>query len=367
MTYLRNLILIVLVFCLGILLYAHFISGIPFREMLGQGKLVAGSQTSPPQETADATVPAHPEAPPQGKPPEIPEKQTGAQQGTDDNKNAVTFDFDSVQSTLALVDEKQRNALLDDEESFRNFVKKEAVDKSVYAAARANKIDQNEKNQLIARRATDNIMREIYLRQLIASKIPKDFPAEEQVKAYYEKNKDKFVLEERIPVWQIFLPVAADKPQKETEILKKQAEGIISDISKNRMDFASAAYKYSAHLESKFNGGFMGMVKISDLKPELQKTLRDLPPDKISSPVSADDGLHILKRGPLVARQELKLEDVREQIKQLMLRQARTELRQAIFKQAAISYPVDMDDKHIEEWRQRLRVTHASPENATKM
>ena len=107
----------------------------------------------------------------------------------------------------------------------------------------------------------------------------------------------------------------------------------------------------------------MGLVKPDDLKPEIQKALLSLSPDKVSSPVSTGDGLHILKRGPVIAKQELKLEDVREQIRKLLNRQIRNELRQAIFKQAATSYPVAIGDKIIEVWRQKMQAGD-SQENA---
>jgi len=359
MIYLRNFILVIIVFCIAITIYARFIADVPVRELLGQGNPASEVPSSPGQGTADTAISLAPEEAPSA----IQETPAGGLQVTGANKNPTTFDFEELQRTLGLVDQKQRMALLENEESFRNFVKKEAANKSIDAAAHANKIDQNEKNLLIARRGAENILREIYLKQLIASKIPQEFPTEEQIKAYYEKNRDKFVLEERFPVWQIFLPVNADNSQKDIEILKKQAEAIISDISKNRLDFATAAFRYSSHQESKFNGGFMGLVKPDDLKPEIQKALLSLSPDKVSSPVSTGDGLHILKRGPVIAKQELKLEDVREQIRKLLNRQIRNELRQAIFKQAATSYPVAIGDKIIEVWRQKMQAGD-SQENA---
>ena len=60
--------------------------------------------------------------------------------------------LDEVQQVTALINQSQRKKLLDDAESFRNFVRNEAAGKSVYAAAQANKIDKNEKNQLIVQR-----------------------------------------------------------------------------------------------------------------------------------------------------------------------------------------------------------------------
>ena len=360
MTFLRKLILVVIIFSIAIAIYVWYLPGrISVTELLGQVNSGAESQKSHRQTPAETAVSANPDVTSQ----KGLEKQAPGKQGPGENPNSANLDFEELQNTLSLINPEQRKALLDDEEKFRIFVKNEAGNKSVFAAAHANKIDQNEKNLLIARRGADNILREIYLKQLIASKIPKDFPSEELITTYYEKNKDKFILEERIPVWQIFLPFPAEKSQKEIENLKKMAEAIITDINKNRMDFATAAIKFSKHQESKFNGGFMGMVKVSDMKPEIKKALMSLPPDTLSSPISTDEGLHILKRDSPIAQQELQLDDVREQIKTLLLKQAGNELRQAIFKQAAATYPVAVDDKRIDEWRLKLRANPAPEKN----
>ncbi|MEE9551492.1 MAG: hypothetical protein V3V89_00455, partial [Gammaproteobacteria bacterium] len=65
--------------------------------------------------------------------------------------------------------------MLADEEAFRTFVQREADNKSVLSAARANKVDENEKNIFLAQRGAENIIREIYLNQLMKVKIPADF------------------------------------------------------------------------------------------------------------------------------------------------------------------------------------------------
>ncbi|MGH8119427.1 MAG: hypothetical protein ACRESK_02305, partial [Gammaproteobacteria bacterium] len=163
------------------------------REFLGQDHPATGTQASPPEAAAGMTVSPLADIVPLGAATGTQDIQAAQLQVIGDNKNPPTFVFEELQRTLDLVDQNQRSVLLEDEESFRNFVKKEATNKSIYAAAQANKIDQNEKNLLIARRGAENILREIYLKQLIASKIPQDFPSEEQITTYYEKNRDKFV------------------------------------------------------------------------------------------------------------------------------------------------------------------------------
>ncbi len=276
------------------------------------------------------------------------------QEGSADKLKAE-LDLSDLQKTLSVLDENQRKKVLADEEVFKNFVKQEANNESVLIAARANKIESNEKTLVLAQRSVDNIVRELYLNQLLASKIPAGFPSDEQVQEYYDKNKEKFVIEERVHAWQIFLPISEEMSKKDIELQKKKAETITIDLKKKKTDFASAANKYSKHEASRLSGGYMGLIKISEMKPEIKTAVKNLKQGEISKPIKTDDGIHILKRGAIVPKQEITLEQVRPKITELMIKQLRIQLRQAVFKQASVTYPVDLEDRKIEEWRLKLR------------
>jgi parvulin-like peptidyl-prolyl isomerase len=171
-----------------------------------------------------------------------------------------------------------------------------------------------------------------------------------------------------VQVWQIFLPFKDASDVKETEKVKKQAESIITDLNKNTINFAAAAEKYSrpsGGRYAKYNGGYMGLIKISELKPEIIDPLMKLAPDKISSPIKTGEGIHIFKRGNIIPKQELGYEEVKNQIRKLLTTQFDNQLKQAIFKQAGETYPVDVNDKIIEEWYLKLR-TDFSPEPISK-
>jgi parvulin-like peptidyl-prolyl isomerase len=267
----------------------------------------------------------------------------------------ANLELSDIQKTLSVLDENQRKQVLADEKIFSDFVKQEANNESVLIAARANKIDRSEKTLILAQRGVDNIVRELYLNQLLASKIPADFPTDEQVQEYYDKNKEKFVIEERIHVWQIFLPISEGTGKKEVELLKKRAESIINNLKKKKTDFAAAANKHSKHEASRLSGGYMGLISVSDMKPEVKDTIRALKQGNISKAVKTDNGIHILKRGDIVPRQDITFDQVKPKITELMMKQLKVQIRQAVFKQASVTYPIDLTDKKIEEWRLKLR------------
>ncbi|MFT5426876.1 MAG: peptidylprolyl isomerase [Gammaproteobacteria bacterium] len=267
----------------------------------------------------------------------------------------AALELSDLKKTLSVLDDNQRKQVLADEKMFSDFVKQEAGNASVLAAAKANKIHESENTRILAQRGVDNIVRELYLNQLLASKIPADFPTDEQVQEYYDQNKEKFVIEERIHVWQIFLPISEGTSKKDIELLKKRAESISNDLKKDKTDFASAASKHSKHEASRLSGGYMGLINVSDLKPEVKDVIKTLKQGNSSNPIKTDDGIHILKRGVIVPKQEVTLEQAKPKIKELMLKQLNIQIRQAVFKQAEITYPIDLEDKKIEEWRLKLR------------
>lgn len=293
-----------------------------------------------------------------------------AQGGTDWGKPSGTpvaaIELSDIEKIVANLDGSQRQVLLAEEAGFRRFVQQEADNLSVLSAAQANKVQDDANVQYLMQRAAENVLREVYLSRLVASKIPADFPTEAQTKEYFEKNKDKFVLGERVHVWQIYLPVEPAKDQKATAAARKQADTIMADLNQGKIDFAVAAARYSAHDPSKNNGGYMGLVKVAELKPDISKALLAAAEDKLVGPIVTDNGIHILRRGAKVPAQPVSYDQIDKQIKELLIRQARAQLRQAVYDQARKTYPIDVKDPKVEEWRLRLRTnlqtTAAAPE-----
>ena len=321
--------------------YTVSVSAFSILEMLGIGT----------DETEEAVKPTGQK---QDKP--SAEKPKADKKATKSSKKLkAELELSDLQKTLSVLDANQRKSVLADEKVFKAFVEKEADNVSVLIAARSNKVDQSEKTLILAQRGVDNIVRELYLNQLLTSKIPADFPTDKQVQEYYDKNKDNFVIEERVHTWQIFLPIKKDMSVKDIELLKKKAESITNNLKKKKTDFVSAANKYSKHEASRLSGGYMGLIKISEFKPEIKAAIKTLKQGDISKPIKTDDGIHILKRGAIVPKQDITLEQVKPKITELMLKQLRIQIRQAVFKQASITYPVDLNDKKMEEWRLKLR------------
>lgn len=287
---------------------------------------------------------------------ESPAKDDSSNWAKQDKKDTgVELQYQDVQQILANIDVDRRKSLLDKEDNFRNFIQQEEGNLSVLQAAKVNKVDQDQNTVFLMQIAADRVLRESYISKLMTEKFPAEFPTDDQIKEFYEKNKDKFVLEERVHIWQIFLKIDEGMDKAAITALEKTAADIATRIRQGKLDFIKAAFQYSENHPSRENGGDMGLIKVSDLRPEIAKPLMALKVGELSQPVRSDTGIHILKRGAVIPRQDVSLEQVRGQLIVALKKQAQAQFRKAIYEQAGKTYPVDIDDKKIEEWRLRLR------------
>ncbi len=257
------------------------------------------------------------------------------------------------------MNQQEREKVLADQELFKQVIESEANNRSTVSAAIANNLVEDRNVEFLMRRGAENIMREAYLNRLISSKLPKDFPSDEQVAEYFESNKGQFIVPERVHVWQIFFKKTDSSDKKETAELKKKADGIISDLNKGKKDYSNIALAQSEHEQSRALGGYMGLLKTSDLIPEIKEPILKLKEGEISKPIESQAGIHILKRGKILKPETLELPQVEQQIRQLLIKQANTQLRNAIFNQARKEYPQALSDNKLEEWRLRLKTKTA--------
>lgn len=334
-----------LVLVLGILIGLQ----IAMSPMLSD--LTADRQTPPAETASTATAPAATTEPAQ--PDQAEEQQQPAE-----------LDLDYLEQVLTNANIDQRQQLLEDSELFRRFIEQEATNRSLRAAAMANGIHRNDNVRFLMDRAANNVLREIYMNQLMQDQFPADFPSDEQLRQFYEANPDRFSSKRRVQVWQVFLEVPADAgPEQEAEI-ERQARGLLEQIRNNELDFARAAVEHSAHEASRLNDGYMGLVETSQLKPAIDAALKDLKPGEPGI-VRSEDGWHILKKGRTLEAELLPLDDVRQEARQLLINQARQQFRQAVIEEARKTYSFMPDENRIEQWRLELKtVMHESKSNA---
>ncbi|PLS02786.1 peptidylprolyl isomerase [Neobacillus cucumis] len=131
---------------------------------------------------------------------------------------------------------------------------------------------------------------------------------DEEMKTYFDENKDSFATAEQVKASHIL--VADEKTAKE---VKQKLD--------NGEDFATLAKKYSSDEGTKDNGGELGYFSKGTMVTEFEDVAFSLPVNKISDPVKTDYGYHIIKVESKKAAKEANYEDSKAQIKETLFDQ----------------------------------------------
>jgi parvulin-like peptidyl-prolyl isomerase len=268
---------------------------------------------------------------------------------------ASEIEIETVRQLLALVQPERRNAVLDSSDAFAQFVQQERANQAVLTAAYKNAADRNDAVATLMLRASQKVLAEAYLTQVVRRNLDANFPSDEQAREFYDANKASFRLPDRVHLWQVFIPAAKEGSAQGKKNAAALAAQIAAALRKGKTDFAAAAAKYSKHVQSRVNDGYMGLLKTDDLLPEVRAAVEKLEPDEVSAPIQSDAGFHIIKRGARVAGTQLEYAEVRSRIASQLRREAASRVRQAAVRKIMETYPVKVDESAIDDWRRRLQ------------
>lgn len=149
----------------------------------------------------------------------------------------------------------------------------------------------------------DDIVQYLQTRKLIEPSIK---ITDEEIKTYFEENKDSLGQAEQVEASHILVE---DKATAE-EVLKKLEDG---------GDFAELAKEYSTDEGSAANGGSLGYFGKGQMVAEFEDAAFKLEVGKISEPVKTEHGYHIIKVTDKKEAKEATLKDSKEQIKETLL------------------------------------------------
>jgi peptidyl-prolyl cis-trans isomerase SurA len=183
------------------------------------------------------------------------------------------------------------------------------------AAFQRELIKMGETESSFRKQISDGILLESLVKKILAGVRQIDTS---ECRAFYEKNKDKYIGAGRVRASQIFLPVSDST--KRDEILAKIAAIREKALSGN--NFEALAEKHSKGPGSDAKGD-IGWFKKGDLRPDLEKPLFALKKDEVSEVITTNAGLHLLKKTDEEAEKQLPYEEVEKRIRFLLEMQER--------------------------------------------
>jgi peptidyl-prolyl cis-trans isomerase D len=189
---------------------------------------------------------------------------------------------------------------------------------------------------------------ELRLEQLAAQVVP----TEDELRKVYEDNKANYVLDEQRRTRHIVIPVTGDDDAG----AKKQAEAVLAEARAGK-DFAELAKKYSKD-PSAAEGGELGFVGRKDFAGPIGDTLFSMKVGDVAGPVKSQFGYHILKLEEIRAAEVKPFEAVRSELDS----QYRTDRAAQLFgeRQDAISEALEKSDADLDKIAQSLGLTRGS-------
>ncbi len=155
------------------------------------------------------------------------------------------------------------------------LVKKELL----YLEAKNKGLDKNKEFQ----KKVEEFKKITLINQILEKEIEKAAKVtDKDVKDYYDKHKDDFVVNNQVRLSHIVVKTE-DDARKVYERLKKGE------------DFAKIASEVSLDKTSAKSGGDLGNFKRGEMKPELEDVAFRLKKGEISMPIRLKDGIHIIK------------------------------------------------------------------------
>ncbi len=164
--------------------------------------------------------------------------------------------------------------------------------------------------------ATKDILIKEYLKKEIEQKVT---VSDSDAKTYYEANKDKFKEPEKIKVSHILV----DSEAEAKDILAKLNGGA---------DFATLA-KEKSKCPSKDKGGDLGLLAKGQTVPEFEQAAFALQPGQLSGVVKTQFGYHIIIVTERQPEKELSFDEVKDQLKQMLLSQKQKERFESLLKE----------------------------------
>ena len=151
---------------------------------------------------------------------------------------------------------------------------------------------------------------------------------DEDVKEYYEKNKEMFVEGEAVGASHILV----DSEEKAKELLEK--------INNKEISFEDAARENSSCPSSE-NGGSLGEFTRGQMVPEFDEACFSMEIGEIRGPVKTQFGFHLIKLTSKKEAKPMEFDAIKEQLKGSLLQEKQQEAYKSKINQLQILFPVD--------------------------
>ncbi len=188
-------------------------------------------------------------------------------------------------------------------------------------------IEQSGGPEVFAQRLKENGVTEQQLRDNIAEGCKVDLliekiceglsdPTEEEMKAFFDNNKENYVQQERVAASHILIRPNSDSDDDRVTA-ESRLEGIAQDIRDGK-DFAELAAQHSECPSGKQNGGSLGWFSRGMMVPEFEQAAFEMAVGEISDIIETQFGFHIIMKTAEDEGGQAGFEESRDKIRELI-------------------------------------------------
>lgn len=241
--------------------------------------------------------------------------QDVAQELTKMPKNVVALQDQEKLKSVILEQLVVKQLLLQKAEQLNLKVTNEEIEQAIKDIKTELGISEEEFNKVLAEQGiTLDVVKQTYGDQLLISKVmkqvlPQPIVVEDEVKAYYEENKEKVMQVKASHVLVCYKDTMFCTSQRTEAEAKAKAEEVLAK-AKAGADFAELAKQYSDD-NSAQKGGDLGYFSKGQMVKEFEDVAFALSKDQISNIVKTQFGLHVIK----VVDKQVTFDELKDKIK----------------------------------------------------
>lgn len=208
--------------------------------------------------------------------------------------NSILAEVNGIKITLGDFD-KEVSSVPASYQGMINANKKKFLDDLIlqellYQEAVKNKLDKDKEVAKTMERLKKKVLAQKLLEKEVIE-LPK--VSEEDMKKYYEENKDAYKVPEQINAAHILIKVKEGATEKEDKEALAKAEDLLKKIKRGG-DFSQLA-KDNSDCPSKTKGGELGFFSRGQMVPEFEEAAFKLKVGEVSGIVKTQFGYHIIK------------------------------------------------------------------------
>jgi peptidylprolyl isomerase len=252
---------------------------------------------------------------------------------------------------LAHLQPQVKQQILGSEKGLESLVQEELVRRALFEEASTQGWDKRPEVAGAAEIARERVILSAYLDSV--APVPRGYPDETALKAFYDANKAQMTLPPRYHLAQIY--VARPAVAGDVDAAAKRAADLARRAREGGADFAALAKAESADPASRDKGGDLGWYTEASILPELRATVQSLKPGETSGPIATAAGWHVMRLLEARPQEPATLEEARGALVQRLRANKAAELKRGYIDGLLKKTPPKMDSGALSALRDSLK------------